>query len=94
MSENTEYRYASWPTVRSSARSSRRSSRWHIRAKDDSFSYKGVTYDRDRGGPDSLYSVSSGGRLLAIAYKDIVSSTRPQPEVRLQLQLQRPQGAR
>ena len=40
--------------------------------KDDSFSYKGVNYDITEEG-DSLYSVSSGGTLLAVAYKDIVN---------------------
>jgi peptide/nickel transport system permease protein len=39
----------------------------------DSFDYKGTTYDVTSEGTD-LYSISSNGTLLAIAYKDIVNS--------------------
>lgn len=71
MSENTEYRYLvadgqEFGTILQAQLT------LHM-GKDDSFSYKGVTYDVTEEG-DSLYSVSSGGRLLAIAYKDIISS--------------------
>lgn len=74
MSENTEYRYLvadgqEFGTILQAQLT------LHM-GKDDSFSYKGVTYDVTEEG-DSLYSVSSGGRLLAIAYKDIISSSDP-----------------
>ena len=74
MSENTEYRYLvadgqEFGTILQAQLT------LHM-GKDDSFSYKGVTYDVTKEG-DSLYSVSSGGRLLAIAYKDIISSSDP-----------------
>ena len=74
MSENTEYRYLvadgqEFGTILQAQLT------LHM-GKDDSFSYKGVTYDVTEEG-DSLYSVSSGGRLLAIAYKDIISSNDP-----------------
>ena len=74
MSENTEYRYLvadgqEFGTILQAQLT------LHM-GKDDSFSYKGVTYDVTEEG-DSLYSVSSGGRLLAIAYKDIISSSVP-----------------
>lgn len=72
MSKNTEYRYLvadgqEFGTILQAQLT------LHM-GKDDSFSYKGVTYDVTEEG-DSLYSVSSGGRLLAIAYKDIISSS-------------------
>lgn len=38
-----------------------------------SFTYKDVTYDLTEEGPD-LYTISSQGTMLAIAYKDIVNS--------------------
>lgn len=74
MSKNTEYRYLvadgqEFGTILQAQLT------LHM-GKDDSFSYKGVTYDVTEEG-DSLYSVSSGGRLLAIAYKDIISSSDP-----------------
>lgn len=74
MSENTEYRYLvadgqEFGTILQAQLT------LHM-GKDDSFSYKGVTYDVAEEG-DSLYSVSSGGRLLVIAYKDIISSNDP-----------------
>ena len=74
MSENTEYRYLvadgqEFGTILQAQLT------LHM-GKDDSFSYKGVTYDVTKEG-DSLYSVSSGGRLLAIAYKDIISASDP-----------------
>ena len=74
MSENTEYRYLvadgqEFGTIPQAQLT------LHM-GKDDSFSYKGVTYDVTEEG-DSLYSVSSGGRLLAIAYKDIISANDP-----------------
>ena len=74
MSENTEYRYLvadgqEFGTILQAQLT------LHM-GKDDSFSYKGVTYDVAEEG-DSLYSVSSGGRLLAIAYKDIISANDP-----------------
>ena len=74
MSENTEYRYLvadgqEFGTILQAQLT------LHM-GKDDSFSYKGVTYDVTEEG-DSLYSVSSGGRLLAIAYKDIISANDP-----------------
>ncbi len=74
MSENTEYRYLvadgqEFGTILQAQLT------LHM-GKDDSFSYKGVTYDVTEEG-DSLYSVSSGGRLLAIAYKDIISASDP-----------------
>lgn len=74
MSENTEYRYLvadgqEFGTILQAQLT------LHM-GKDDSFSYKGVTYDVTEEG-DSLYSVSSGGRLLAIAYKDIIRSSDP-----------------
>ena len=74
MSENTEYRYLvadgqEFGTILQAQLT------LHM-GKDDSFSYKGVTYDVTEEG-DSLYSVSSGGRLLAIAYKDIINSNDP-----------------
>lgn len=74
MSENTEYRYLvadgqEFGTILQAQLT------LHM-GKDDSFSYKGITYDVTEEG-DSLYSVSSGGRLLAIAYKDIISSNDP-----------------
>ena len=74
MSKNTEYRYLvadgqEFGTILQAQLT------LHM-GKDDSFSYKGVTYDVTEEG-DSLYSVSSGGRLLAIAYKDIISSNDP-----------------
>lgn len=74
MSENTEYRYLvadgqEFGTILQAQLT------LHM-GKDDSFSYKGVTYDVTEEG-DSLYSVSSGGRLLAIAYKDIISLNDP-----------------
>ena len=74
MSENTEYRYLvadgqEFGTILQAQLT------LHM-VKDDSFSYKGVTYDVTEEG-DSLYSVSSGGRLLAIAYKDIISANDP-----------------
>ena len=74
MSENTEYRYLvadgqEFGTILQAQLT------LHM-GKDDSFSYKGVTYDVTEEG-DSLYSVSSGGKLLAIAYKDIISSNDP-----------------
>ena len=74
MSENTEYRYLvadgqEFGTILQAQLT------LHM-GKDDSFSYKGVTYDVTKE-CDSLYSVSSGGRLLAIAYKDIISSSDP-----------------
>ena len=40
--------------------------------KDESFTYKGVTYTVTEEG-ESLYSVSRGDTLLAVAYKDIVN---------------------
>ena len=74
MSKNTEYRYLvadgqEFGTILQAQLT------LHM-GKDDSFSYKGVTYDVTEEG-DSLYSVSSGGRLLVIAYKDIISSSDP-----------------
>ena len=74
MSKNTEYRYLvadgqEFGTILQAQLT------LHM-GKDDSFSYKGVTYDVTEEG-DSLYSVSSGGRLLVIAYKDIISSNDP-----------------
>ena len=74
MSENTEYRYLvadgqEFGTILQAQLT------LHM-GKADSFSYKGVTYDVTEEG-DSLYSVSSGGRLLAIAYKDIISANDP-----------------
>ena len=74
MSENTEYRYLvadgqEFGTILQAQLT------LHM-GKDDSFSYKGVTYDVTEEG-DSLYSVSSGGKLLAIAYKDIISANDP-----------------
>lgn len=74
MSENTEYRYLvadgqEFGTILQAQLT------LHM-GKDDSFSYKGVTYDVTEEG-NSLYSVSSGGRLLAIAYKDIISANDP-----------------
>ena len=74
MSKNTEYRYLvadgqEFGTILQAQLT------LHM-GKDDSFSYKGVTYDVTKEG-DSLYSVSSGGRLLAIAYKDIISANDP-----------------
>lgn len=74
MSENTEYRYLvadgqEFGTILQAQLT------LHM-GKDNSFSYKGVTYDVTEEG-DSLYSVSSGGRLLAIAYKDIISANDP-----------------
>ena len=74
MSENTEYRYLvadgqEFGTILQAQLT------LHM-GKDDSFSYKGVAYDVTEEG-DSLYSVSSGGRLLAIAYKDIISANDP-----------------
>ena len=74
MSENTEYRYLvadgqEFGTILQAQLT------LHM-GKDDSFSYKGVTYDVTEEG-DSLYSVSSGGRPLAIAYKDIISANDP-----------------
>ena len=74
MSENTEYRYLvadgqEFGTILQAQLT------LHM-GKDDSFSYKGITYDVTEEG-DSLYSVSSGGRLLAIAYKDIISANDP-----------------
>lgn len=74
MSENTEYLYLvadgqEFGTILQAQLT------LHM-GKDDSFSYKGVTYDVTEEG-DSLYSVSSGGRLLAIAYKDIISANDP-----------------
>lgn len=74
MSKNTEYRYLvadgqEFGTILQAQLT------LHM-GKDDSFSYKGVTYDVTEEG-DSLYSVSSGGRLLAIAYKDIISASDP-----------------
>lgn len=74
MSENTEYRYLvadgqEFGTILQAQLT------LHM-GKDDSFSYKGVTYDVTEE-DDSLYSVSSGGRLLAIAYKDIISANDP-----------------
>ena len=74
MSENTEYRYLvadgqEFGTILQAQLT------LHM-GKDDSFSYKGVTYDVTEEG-DSLYSVSSGGRLLVIAYKDIISANDP-----------------
>ena len=74
MSENTEYRYLvadgqEFGTILQAQLT------LHM-GKDNSFSYKGVTYDVTEEG-DSLYSVSSGGRLLVIAYKDIISSNDP-----------------
>ena len=74
MSKNTEYRYLvadgqEFGTILQAQLT------LHM-GKDDSFSYKGVTYDVTEEG-DSLYSVSSGGRLRAIAYKDIISSNDP-----------------
>ena len=74
MSENTEYRYLvadgqEFGTILQAQLT------LHM-GKDDSFSYKGITYDVTEEG-DSLYSVSSGGRLLAIAYKDIIRSNDP-----------------
>jgi len=74
MSENTEYRYLvadgqEFGTILQAQLT------LHM-GKDDSFSYKGVNYDVTEEG-DSLYSVSSGGKLLAIAYKDIISSNDP-----------------
>ena len=74
MSEKTEYRYlvADGQEVGTILQAQLT---LHM-GKDDSFSYKGVTYDVTEEG-DSLYSVSSGGRLLAIAYKDIISANDP-----------------
>ena len=74
MSKNTEYRYLvadgqEFGTILQAQLT------LHM-GKGDSFSYKGVTYDVTEEG-DSLYSVSSGGRLLAIAYKDIISANDP-----------------
>ena len=74
MSKNTEYRYLvadgqEFGTILQAQLT------LHM-GKDDSFSYKGITYDVTEEG-DSLYSVSSGGRLLAIAYKDIISANDP-----------------
>ena len=74
MSENTEYRYLvadgqEFGTILQAQLT------LHM-GKDDSFSCKGITYDVTEEG-DSLYSVSSGGRLLAIAYKDIISANDP-----------------
>ncbi len=42
--------------------------------KKDSFDYKGVTYDVTEEGAD-FYSVSTGGTMLGIAYKDIISAS-------------------
>ena len=74
MSENTEYRYLvadgqEFGTILQAQLT------LHM-GKDDSFSYKGVTYDVTADG-DLLYSVSSGGRLLLIAYKALISANDP-----------------
>ena len=74
MSENTEYRYLvadgqEFGTILQAQLT------LHM-GKDDSFSYKGVTYDVTEEG-DSLYSVSSGGRLLAIAIRTSSARTTP-----------------
>ena len=71
MSENTEYRYLVADGQEFGAILQAQLT-LHM-GKDDSFSYKGVTYAITEEG-DSLYSVSSGGKLLAIAYKDVISS--------------------
>ena len=74
MSKNTEYRYLvadgqEFGTILQAQLT------LHM-GKDDSFSYKGVTYDVTEEG-DSLYSGSSGGRLLASSYNAIMSSSDP-----------------
>ena len=74
MSENTEYRYLVADGQEFGAILQAQLT-LHM-GKDDSFSYKGVTYAITEEG-DSLYSVSSGGKLLAIAYKDVISSNDP-----------------
>ena len=74
MSENTEYRYLVADGQEFGAILQAQLT-LHM-GKDDSFSYKGVTYAIAEEG-DSLYSVSSGGKLLAIAYKDVISSNDP-----------------
>lgn len=70
LSENTEYRYLIADGQEFGAILQAQLT-LHM-GKDDSFSYKGVNYDITEEG-DSLYSVSSGGTLLAVAYKDIVN---------------------
>ncbi|MGM9607095.1 MAG: ABC transporter permease [Oscillospiraceae bacterium] len=40
--------------------------------KADSFTYKDVTYDVTKEGPE-LFSISTGGTILGIAYKDIIN---------------------
>ena len=70
LSENTEYRYIIADGQEFGAILQAQLT-LHM-GKDDSFSYKGVNYDITEEG-DSLYSVSSGGTLLAVAYKDIVN---------------------
>ena len=44
--------------------------------KKDSFTYKDVTYSVTEEGPE-LYSVSTGGTILGIAYKDIINPVDP-----------------
>ena len=70
MSENTEYRFLVADGQEFGAILQAQLT-LHM-GKDDSFTYKDVTYTVTEEG-DELYSVSQGRTLLAVAYKDIVN---------------------
>lgn len=70
MSENTEYRYLVADGQEFGAILQAQLT-LHM-GKDDSFTYKDVTYTITEEG-EELYSVSQGRTLLAVAYKDIVN---------------------
>ena len=71
MSENTEYRYLIADGQEFGAVLQAQLT-LHM-GKDESFSYKGTEYTITTEG-ENLYSVSAGGKLLAVAYQDIVSA--------------------
>ena len=70
LSENTEYRFLTADGQEFGAVLQAQMT-LHM-GKDESFTYKGVTYTVTEEG-ESLYSASRGDTLLAVAYKDIVN---------------------
>ena len=70
LSENTEYRYLVADGQEFGAVLQAQLTLYM--GKEESFTYKGTTYTITEEG-DSLYSVSQGNTLLAVAYKDIVN---------------------
>ena len=75
--ENTQFRYLTAPGQTFGAVLQAQFTL--IQGKGDSFTYQDTVYDVLEEAPD-LYSISTGGQMLAIAYKDIITFTGKAPE--------------